>query len=217
MENVSTKEVVEAVIRLLNPTLDEEVVEAVTRLLNPVLNDPQARSALERAWLDLTQDARDKLSACVSHFAQAALDTDHLQTEASEVSEPTPMNNWGRKQIVIEVQEDFVPEDGDAFDAVLAALDFADIPASVVERPAPFAAISLDGGLVRAVHSNVPLGYVVLDSDVEGAENREIAYRPDPLNGGIGEFYATAHTMADRNPEVIEALQQALAQEDASA
>lgn len=201
MENVSTK----------------EVVEAFTQLLNPILEDAHTRSVLEKAWNDLSQEARDKLKACESIFAQAALGTDHQQTEASEVSEPAPVSNWGRKQIVIEVQEDFVPEDGDAFDAVLAALDFADIPASVVERPAPFAAISLDGGLVRAVHSNVPLGYVVLDSDVEGAENREIAYRPDPLNGGIGEFYATAHTMADRNPEVIEALQQALAQEDASA
>lgn len=201
MENVSTK----------------EVVEAFTQLLNPILEDAHARSVLEKAWNDLSQEARDKLKACESIFAQVALTTDHQQTEASEVSEPAPVSNWGRKQIVIEVQEDFVPEDGDAFDAVLAALDFADIPASVVERPAPFAAISLDGGIVRAVHSNVPLGYVVLDSDVEGAENREIAYRPDPLNGGIGEFYATAHTMADRNPEAIEALQQVLAQEDAAA
>lgn len=35
-------------------------------------------------------------------------------------------------QIIIDVSDDYVPEEGDAFDAVVAALEFAGIPASLV-------------------------------------------------------------------------------------
>jgi hypothetical protein len=35
-------------------------------------------------------------------------------------------------QIIINISDDFVPEDGDAFDAVTAALEFAEIPATLV-------------------------------------------------------------------------------------
>ena len=36
-----------------------------------------------------------------------------------------------KKQIIIEVSEDFVPEEGDAFEAVMAALEHFEIPASL--------------------------------------------------------------------------------------
>lgn len=192
-----------------------EVVEAFSQLLNPILEDSHARAVLETSWHALPQSARERLTACEGLFEQGNLDS-NLRQDEDPACEPKQARAPRPKQIVVEVSENFVPEDGDAFDAVLSALDFAEIPASVVERPAPFVAISLEGGLVRAVHSNVPMGYVVLDSDLEGAEDREIVLRPDPLNGGIREFYATAPDMADRKPEVIEELQQALAAEDAS-
>lgn len=35
-------------------------------------------------------------------------------------------------QIIIDVSDDYVPEEGDALDAVTAALEFAEIPASLM-------------------------------------------------------------------------------------
>lgn len=45
-----------------------------------------------------------------------------------------PMQDY---EIVVRVEPGFTPVEGDAFDAVMAALDFADIPASIAQRKAP--------------------------------------------------------------------------------
>ncbi len=102
------------------------------------------------------------------------------------------------KEIVIKVEPSYVPEDGDAFDAVVCALDHFEIPACVVERDPGVKArivIGLEDGLVSSVTANVPLDYVVYDYDTEGCSEDELATRP-AIDAGEVQVYAAGYYAA---------------------
>lgn len=90
------------------------------------------------------------------------------------------------KEIVICVEKNFKPEDGDAFDAVQSALNHFEIPATIIERDIASSAkivIGVEGGVVRGATGSMPIDFVVYDYDVQGAGSDEAMNCPG-LGGG---------------------------------
>lgn len=147
------------------------------------------------------------------------------------------MSTSVKKEIIIRVSENFVPEDGDAFAAVIAALDHFEIEADVFEREIarppnvvidmtpdealayeknayqaktseataiPRIVIDLHGGVIRNVISELPLTYLVYDSDVEGCDDSEVMSMPCLETAAIAEVFSCTQKDACANPVKIE-------------
>jgi hypothetical protein len=70
----------------------------------------------------------------------------------------------------------------------------AEAKARETQENMPKIVITLDGGLIQQVHSNVPLNYLVYDLDIEGCSEDDIAERPSIDRDGTVEVYdASVH------------------------
>lgn len=138
-----------------------------------------------------------------------------VESWSSHVVAPSAQPAEG-KEIVVHVDPSFEPDDGDVFGAVLAALDFAEIPSSVVERDIvkPRIVIDLEGGLVNEVTSSVPLDYLVFDHDVEGCDESDVVERLATTGEGRVEVYDAGFYAAAVNRTSVEQIFTDLANED---
>ncbi|MYM92498.1 hypothetical protein [Duganella vulcania] len=95
---------------------------------------------------------------------------------AAAKAPPTPP----AKEIVIRVDADYVPDDGDAFEAVQCALEHFSIPTVMIERTIAPArvVIGLEGGVIQGATASVPTEFLVYDYDVQDAATDEVAVRP---------------------------------------
>lgn len=101
---------------------------------NPSLELQSLQALVQAAWETLSPQQKKALlqSATVEGLVEAggrgALDVPSLLGTLSLESE---QNASAGHAILVQVSPEFEPEDGDVFDAVVAALDFAEIPAVI--------------------------------------------------------------------------------------
>lgn len=143
--------------------------------------------------------------------ASAGLNNREAQVDADAGATATTPETKA-KEIVVRVDPDYVPEEGDAFEAVQAALEFFSIPTTLVERDVPppvRMVIGLDGGVIQGATANVAVEFLVFDYDLDGAEDHEITTRP-ALDGGEVDVFKNpswaAEVDAPRITEIFDAV-----------
>ena len=120
-------------------------------------------------------------------------------------------------EIIVRVDSDYEPEDGDAFEAIQSALDHFEIPSFMFERKIidkPRVVVCLDGGIIQGITSNVQLDYLVYDYDIEGCSDDDVAKRPS-LEDGEVEVFASSCDEAVVNAEKVAEIFKAVAAEEA--
>ena len=128
----------------------------------------------------------------------------------------TPEDEQPPVEIVVRLDTSYVPEDGDAFDAVQSALEHFEIPATLVQRGVDVKTriiIGLEGGIIQGVTGNGPIDYLVYDYDIEGCSDDEVATRP-ALDDGNVEVYAAGIYEAVVNASKIEEIFEVVASEN---
>jgi len=125
--------------------LKEQVMSAIGESLGDAYDCKRVWSAwyvgtMSQDDFTLVADDRNRLA----DIADAAIAAVESAAALDLLSQPIPskepceqLDNLVSREIVVTVSPDYEPEDGDAFDAVFAALDFAEIPATVVQRKVP--------------------------------------------------------------------------------
>ena len=150
---------------------------------------------------------------------ESLVDSQTVQEQQDVFGDPavtTPEDEQPPVEIVVRLDSSYVPEDGDAFDAVQSALDHFEIPATLVQRDAGAKArivIGLEGGIIQGVTGNVPIDYLVYDYDIEGCGDDEVVTRP-ALDDGDVEVYAAGIYEVVVNAAKIVEIFEALASEN---
>lgn len=122
-------------------------------------------------------------------------------------------------RFIVEIDPNFVPEDGTRMHALMAALEHFNIPTFIKELPdADVPAqviIELDGGLITEVVADRPVTYLVHDRDTEGVAESELATR-DSIHtpGNEVTVYNTAAAAAEVKPDLVKAIMQQAADQN---
>lgn len=112
--------------------------------------------------LDGSEPALGQLLDRVTSF-WVAQNQEGAPAEPATGEKPTSTATY---EIVVHVSKDFQPDEGDAFDAVISALEFAEIPTVVVQRKVPHGVEPAQAFMVELLNSVETLGGI---ADAHGA------------------------------------------------
>lgn len=123
------------------------------------------------------------------------------------------------KRFIIEIDPNFVPEDGTRMHALIAALEHFNIPTFIKELPdeetPPKVIIELDGGLITEVISDRPVDYLVQDYDLEGVTADKRVERPSLHTPGVMvDVYKRSICETAVRPEIVETIMQVASTQD---
>lgn len=123
------------------------------------------------------------------------------------------------KRFIVEIDPNFIPEDGSRMDALISALEHFNIPTVIKELPDEAVPaqviIELDGGLITEVVADRPVTYLVHDRDTEGAAESDLATR-DSIHtpGNEVTVYNTAAKAAELKPDLVRTIIQQAADQN---
>lgn len=179
-------EIADAAIAAVDDKLGQALLAQPVPLDSAVVLLEEADSYLREIRaenLDGSEPELGKLLERVTDFWVAQNAEPAASEEAVEKSEPMATH-----EIVVSVSEDFVPEEGDAFDAVVAALDFAEIPTYVVQRTVPHGVVLARKFMSELLDSVETLGGI---AQTHGQRTlADLMYLQQAImNGGVIDHY----------------------------